>query len=234
MGPLLERLHEPRPVEHSRLRVWSARAGDVPVLAVIGGMGKTNGAHALTSVLEGHEANGVIGFGVGGAYPSAGLELGDLAVATAEHYGDEGVETPGGWISCEGIGIPLFSRGDRRYFNEFPVDRSGHDTLREELAGEDFTVGFGPFVTVSSCSGTTERGLDLGRRFGAICETMEGAAYAHVAALYSLPFFELRGISNQVEDRDVSSWRLAEAAVTAAQGAATAAACWRSTTAGRP
>jgi futalosine hydrolase len=48
---------------------------------------------------------------------------------------------------------------------------------------------------------------------------MEGAAAAHVCALYDLPFLELRGISNLVEDRDREKWRLAEAAE-AAQAAA--------------
>ena len=40
--------------------------------------------------------------------------------------------------------------------------------------------------------------------------------YAHVAALHNLPYLELRGISNLVEDRDLSRWRLNEAAVNVA------------------
>jgi futalosine hydrolase len=47
---------------------------------------------------------------------------------------------------------------------------------------------------------------------------MEGAALAHVATLYDVPFLEIRAISNAVEDRDFTRWRLREAA-DAAQGA---------------
>jgi futalosine hydrolase len=35
---------------------------------------------------------------------------------------------------------------------------------------------------------------------------MEGAAVAHVALLYDIPLLEVRGISNMVEDRDLSRW----------------------------
>jgi futalosine hydrolase len=41
---------------------------------------------------------------------------------------------------------------------------------------------------------------------------MEGAAAAHVCALHDIPFLEVRGISNLVEDRDRSKWRITEAA----------------------
>ena len=62
--------------------------------------------------------------GVGGAYPNAGLEVGDLALAEAENYGDLGVRTPQGWESSELIGIPVI-RGDVDYYNHFPLDQPG-------------------------------------------------------------------------------------------------------------
>jgi futalosine hydrolase len=45
---------------------------------------------------------------------------------------------------------------------------------------------------------------------------MEGAAYAHVAAIYDLPYIEVRGISNLVTDRELEGWRLRDAAEAAA------------------
>jgi len=36
---------------------------------------------------------------------------------------------------------------------------------------------------------------------------MEGAAAAHICALYKVPFMEIRGISNLVTDRDRGSWQ---------------------------
>jgi futalosine hydrolase len=55
---------------------------------------------------------------------------------------------------------------------------------------------------------------------------MEGAAYAHVAARYALPFLEVRGISNVVEDRDLSRWQLDAAANVVADALPTVVAAW--------
>jgi futalosine hydrolase len=202
---------------------WRGDLDGVPCLVVAGGMGKTNAAHALTAALEGGSAMGVVGFGVGGAYPGSNLAVGDTALAAAEIYGDEGVETPSGWISTEGIGIPLLEQGDTRIFNHFPLSVATVAEAASRLAESGVRVTTGPFLTVSACSGTARRGAELAGRFGAVCETMEGAAYAHIAAIYGLPFLEVRGISNLVEDRDLSRWRLGEAAEAAAAACAVAA-----------
>jgi futalosine hydrolase len=70
----------------------------------------------------------------------------------------------------------------------------------------------GPFLTLSIVTGVRALGDELHDRFGALCESMEGAAAAHVCALHDIPFLEVRGISNLVEDRDRSKWRITEAA----------------------
>jgi futalosine hydrolase len=185
-------------------------------------MGKTNAAQALTAVLEHFSIRGVIGFGVAGAYRGSGLDVGRIALASAQHYGDEGVDTPHGWMSCAGIGIPLLENADARLFNEFPVDTAGLAVAAEVLT--DSIAG--PFVTVSTCSGTTARGAELADRYGAICETMEGAAYSHVAAHYGVPYLEVRGVSNLVEDRDLTRWRLEPAAAASAEAVTAIISVW--------
>ena len=207
-----------------RKAAWSGELDGSPVLVFPAGMGKTNAAQALTALLETRSVRGVVGFGVGGAYPGSGLAPGDVALASACVYGDEGVEAPGGWISTEGIGIPLLEHGGTRIFNEIVLDPGLVERARAALQASGTTARVGPFVTESACSGTTARGEVLARRFGALCEGMEGAALAHVASLYEVPFLELRAVSNAVEDRDLSRWRLAEAAE-AAQRAVRVVAC---------
>lgn len=190
----------------------------VPVLLLAGGMGKANAAHACTALLERFAVRGVIGFGLAGAYPGSGLQVGDVALATHSIYADEGVEVPGGWLPTDALGIPLMERGELRRFNDFPLDAERVSRASDALRRAGIIAEMGPFLTVSSCSGTTARGEELARRFGALCEGMEGAATAHVCALYDVPFLELRGVSNQVEDRDTQRWRISEAAE-AAEGA---------------
>ncbi|HET8656572.1 MAG TPA: futalosine hydrolase [Longimicrobiaceae bacterium] len=191
--------------------------GTTRVVLLAAGMGKVNAAHGLTALLEARPVRAVVGFGVGGAYPGAGLDVGAVALATREIYGDEGADTPAGWISTESIGIALAEREGERLFNEFPVDPKLLSRARRALQRAGMPAVAGPFVTVSCCSGTLARGESLAHRFSAVCESMEGAAYAHVAAIYGVPFMELRGISNLVENRDLARWRLKEAAEAAAR-----------------
>ena len=44
------------------------------------------------------------------------------------------------------------------------------------------------------------------RRFHPLCETMEGAALCHTCSVFSVPFVEIRGISNPVGTYDKSQW----------------------------
>lgn len=213
--------------EVGRKMAWSGLLDGSPVLLLPAGMGKVNAAQGLTALLETRAMRGVVGFGVGGAYPGSGLTLSDVALASACIYGDEGVEAPGGWMSTEGIGIPLLERsGGERVFNEIALDPERVDRARSALRVEGIAARVGPFVTVSACSGTTVRGEALAQRFGALCEGMEGAALAHVASLYEVPFLELRAVSNAVEDRDLSRWRLAEAAEAAQRAVRAVVAGW--------
>ena len=209
-----------------RKRAWTGMLDGAPVVLLAAGMGKTNAAQGLTALLETREARGVVGFGVGGAYVESGLDVGDVALASAAIYGDEGVLAPDGWLSTEGIGIPLVERENERIFNEFRLDPPLVERARSALEAAGFRVRVGPFVTVSNCSGTAARGAELAARFGAVAEGMEGAALAHVAALYGVPFLELRAVSNLVEDRDLARWRLREAAEAAQLAVRALAAAW--------
>lgn len=209
-----------------RKPAWSGTIAGRSVILVAGGMGKTNAAQALTALLETRPAEGVIGFGVGGAYPGSGMEVGGIALATAEIYGDEGVEAPEGWLSTEAIGIPLLDGEGGACFNRIPLPAEVAGMAASALSAAGIRHASGPFVTVSACSGTRARGETLRARHAAVCESMEGAACAHVAALYEVPFVEVRGISNLVEDRDLRRWSLADAAEAAAAAVAAIVAAW--------
>ncbi len=188
------------------------------VVYMISGMGKTNAAHAATVLIEKYSPDLVVLFGVGGAYPSTGLKVGDIAVAEEEIYGDEGVLDREGFHGTEFIGIPLLKKGSKKYFNEFPLDGKlvaktlGSCWLVTHHASRVTGVKSGAFVTVSTCTGTRKRALELRKKFDAICENMEGASVAHICAIYERPMIEIRGISNVVEDRDSSKWNIKLAA----------------------
>jgi len=223
---LREALEGGHEVEIGRKVAWEGRLDGAPVILLPGGMGKVNAAQAVTALLETRRVRGVLGFGIGGAYPGSGLQVGDVALATSAVYGDEGVDAPGGWMSTEGIGIPLLEVDGVRTFNEFVLDADAVERGRAALEAAGVHVRTGPFVTLSACSGTAARGEEMARRFHALCEGMEGAAAAHVCALYRVPFLEVRAVSNAVEDRDLTRWKIRDASLAAQRAARVLAAAW--------
>lgn len=212
--------------EVGRKAAWRGALDGRPVVLLPAGMGKANAAQALTALLEAEPVRGVVGFGIAGAYAGSGLAIGGVALATHLVHGDEGVEAPGGWIGPEGIGIPLVERPGVRLWDRFPLDADRVARAEEALRRAGVAVRTGGFATVSTCSGTAERGRALEARTGALVEEMEGAALAQVCALYDVALLALRAVSNRVEDRDLSRWRIDAAAETAQRAVRVVAAAW--------
>jgi len=184
------------------------------------GVGKANAAAAAT-LLALHQPQALLVIGCGGALPGSQLQVGDLALASSEIFGDEGVMTPHGFQDLEAMHLPLLSVSSPPLYNTCPVDPDWQQRAGEKLppfaAAAGVSLVTGPFVTVSTCSGTIAGGEILARRSGGICENMEGAAAALVCARHNIPFCEVRGISNLVEDRNLERWDLVGAAGIAQQ-----------------
>jgi futalosine hydrolase len=198
--------------------LWESVSAAGRVVLAVTGMGKINAAAAAAVLCERYHPTLMVNTGCAGAYPGSGLKVGDLALASMEISADEGVLTSTGWLSYEGIGIAAVERQGIRYFNEFPLSPAAcGEALR--LAGNlGVTLASGRFITVSTCSGTAESGKELFDRFGApLCENMEGAAVAQVALRYGVEALELRGVSNLVEERDLSRWNIPLAVARAQQ-----------------
>ncbi|MEN8140546.1 MAG: futalosine hydrolase [Thermodesulfobacteriota bacterium] len=153
----------------------------------------------------------VLNFGVAGAYAAAGLPLLHPCLASSEINGDFGI--------CYGERHePLPTSLARN-----PLLTPGAIALAQcqdwlTAQGDDFSCC--PFATVNGVSASQRRGDNLAQLTGACCENMEGAAVARQCLAHGVEWLELRVISNQVEDRDLSSWRLAEAIASSAAIAA--------------
>ena len=176
-----------------------------PIILTHCGVGKANAAHSTTLLLENYEIDALVLFGIAGAYWGAGV--GDIAVARTENYGEEGVMTKEGWKPMDYTGFPLL-RDKKDFFNSFPMDEKLTRTAIMASKDIGLNVAEGHFITVSQCSGTRACGETMQKRFNGLCENMEGAAVAHICAIYDIPVIEIRGISNIIEDRDLKKWNI--------------------------
>lgn len=202
-------LSGPRSFPTGKHSAVTGRIYSVPVLIFHVGVGKTNAAHGTTLLLENFEPDLFLLIGCGGAYRKSGLIPGNLAIASEELFGDEGVITPQGWRSMKYLKLPLLQKGGEIFFNNFPMDR--RIVKKAEKILHEFHPSTGRFVTVSEVTGTQKKADEMEARFRGICENMEGAAVAQLCILYGTPFLEIRGISNVVKQRNKREWNLSAA-----------------------
>ena len=169
------------------------------VTVIAGGVGSAQVAAATARALAldpGYDA--VLSVGIGGAFPGK-AELGGLLLARRVVAADLGADSPDGFLSVDELGF-------------------GSSTLDAgRVPGLDAVVG--TILTVNTGTGTDERAAELTARHPqAVGEAMEGYGVAASAALFDLPFAEVRAVSNFIGKRDRDAWELglAFAALTAA------------------
>lgn len=209
---LVEAFHAQRHPVSLPWDIFVAEEASTKIIFCISGIGTSNASAATAIVAHLFTPDLLVTTGCAGAYPGCDLVIGDLSLATSEIFADEGVVIPEGWRSLEEIAIPLLERNGSRYFNEIPLSQQANRAALQLAKRLNVTLTAGRFLTVATCSGTIARGQELKIRFAGICENMEGAAVALVAARFGIECMELRGISNFVENRNIARWNISLAA----------------------
>ncbi len=204
--------------------IWGKKAA-----FICSGIGAANAARAVAILAERKKPEALILFGIGGAYPSSGLQKGALAAAELEIYADCGLRTgtkayidkraagPGKQEApkqgFEALGFPLLEivKGKKKFFDSFPLDgrllaKAKKATDQKNMPG----LATGTFLTVCATGRSVRKAGRLGERYGAIVENMEGAAAAQTALFFGIPLLEIRGISN-ITGEHPSRWLKEEA-----------------------
>ena len=83
--------------------------------------------------------------------------------------------------------------------------------LRQKLdmTQEEFAHALG--ITVSTVHGNEASIARVTERFNPDVESMEGAAFMYACLVHGVPFAQVRAVSNIVERRNRSAWKLTEA-----------------------
>jgi futalosine hydrolase len=175
-------------------------------ITVVSGIGAVNAALATQAGILEHHPSMILSVGIGGAYPSSGLQPSDAAVSSQIIYAGLGAMDGEDFLDLEQLGFPLLERNGTKIFNILPVSELSRDFA--EAAG----IAHGSFLTLETVTGSFETASRLEAQVpGALVEGMEGAGVAHVALKHNIPCLEVRGISNMVGPRDRSKWKIPEA-----------------------
>jgi futalosine hydrolase len=186
---------------------------DVVVHAVgVGPAAAAAGTARLLTLAEaaGAPYRGVLSVGIAGGFD--GVPVGATVLATRSIAADLGAESPTGFLTIDELGFGS---------NTHTADADLLAFLRAALPN----AVLGDILTVTTVTGSAASAAGLIARWPtAKAETMEGYGAACAAAGATVPFAELRTVSNPVGPRDRNAWRIGEAlqALTAAATALTA------------
>jgi len=141
----------------------------------------------------------IIQCGIAGSYKKD-LLLGTTVVVYAESLGDTGSEDHDQVLDLFDLGF-----SDK---NELPFING---LLLNEEAKKYTALSSVKSITVNLAAGSSDTILQRIEKYDPDIETMEGACLHYVCLREKIPFMQFRGISNMVEPRDRSKWKIKEA-----------------------
>jgi futalosine hydrolase len=171
--------------------------GQVDMLA--SGVGVPATVFSLTRLLTNQKYDLVIQVGLAGSFRSD-LPPGEVVLLSSDVFADLGLEEKGQFI-------PLFQTSlvDAGAVNKVSgVMENLHAYL------PIFSLRKVKGITVNKVTDDNGQNEFFQTLYDAEVETMEGAALHWVCLQFNIPFLQLRGVSNQVGDRDKANWKIEE------------------------
>ena len=172
----------------------SARAeDDINILTT--GVGMVATAARTARALAETRYDLALNFGVCGSF-DRGLELGRVVHVVLDRISELGAEDDDVFLTIDELALP----NEAVFINSAPP---ASDALRRlpQVSG----------ITVNTVHGSERSIAAVVRRFAPQVESMEGAAFMHACLISSVPFAQVRAVSNIVEKRNRKAWNLGEA-----------------------
>lgn len=165
------------------------------------GVGMLASAVSLTRLVSEEKPDLIIQAGIAGCFDS-NMPLGKVVVVKEEILGDVGVEEDGKWKDLFDLKL---EKSNYHPFEKRKLPNpwlSTYNLLKlPELTG----------ITVNQISTQPSRIEQLKKKYGAVVESMEGAALHFICREANIPFIQIRAISNYIGERNKAHWKMKEA-----------------------
>jgi len=166
---------------------------------LITGVGIPATVFHLTQKLSGKKYDLVLQAGLAGTFNDH-LNLAEVVIVKEDAFADLGIEENGNFKT-------LFETGFIKK-NDFPFKDEWLVNPLPLLTENNLFVAKG--ITVNKIGDDPVQNKIIKRKFLPDVESMEGAAFHYVCLQQKINFLQLRGISNDVGQRDKSKWKLKE------------------------
>lgn len=187
---------ELEPVRHF---VSQQRIGN-KVQFLVTGVGVVAATYALTKFVCSHRPTLMLQGGVAGCFDEK-IALGTTVVVQNDSIADLGVFHNKKFASLFELGL---ADADTFPWKNGKLYNVQAHTLQTGLPLADS-------ITVNEITTNHERIIHYKNSVGAVIESMEGAALHFVGLMESVPFLQIRSVSNYIGERDKSKWLLQKA-----------------------
>ena len=174
--------------------------GSLDIDLLIGGIGVMSTAWTLTKWLSvNSKPDLVINAGIAGSYLEK-YPVGSVVMPVSDCFADAGVEDGDKFINLFEAGLT-----DK---DEFPF-KNGY-IIAENRYSERMKTIMNPVtaITVNTATGSEVTRRRLSEKYNPGIETMEGAAFFYICTKENIPLICVRSVSNIVEQRDKSRWKI--------------------------
>jgi len=171
------------------------------IVIKVTGIGAVATVFHLTRELEKDKPDWILQLGLAGSY-HAELAPGSVVVVERERLADLGAEDRDRFVDIFSLGLESP--------DVFPFEQGWlvNPYLKKF---RNLTIPAVQGITVQTVSGSAATIARRAALYQPQIETMEGAAFHYVCLHMQVPFLQLRAISNYVEPRDKSKWKITEA-----------------------
>jgi futalosine hydrolase len=178
--------------------IQTIQDNDLPVAVLITGVGMLATAFSISEYIFQYKPSLILQAGIAGSLRSVTTST---VVVASEYIADLGVKEGQRFKSVFEMGLANA--------NAFPFKNgklvNPHTELLEGTGLQQVSS-----ITVNEISTDPDRIEHYKTVSGAEIESMEGAALHYCALMTKTPFLQLRAISNDIGERDISKWKMEE------------------------
>ena len=181
-------------------RYWQGVINGKKATLLHTGIGMVNTAFHLGKFLHNNTPELAVNLGIAGSFHTH-FQLGEVVEIVDDTFPELGVDIPEDFLDLEDMGFPLIKDQHPPVFNSI-INPHPSSLDLPQVSG----------ITVNTVHGNPPGIETIRQRWNPDVESMEGAAFFHAMTISRIPYFAFRGISNYVELRDKSRWKIGLAA----------------------
>ena len=186
-------------VENSGIIFYIAELGDLSIVIVQSGIGKTQASMATTLLYMHFKVDAIYNTGTAGGLAEA-VSVGDVVIADNLSYFDVDV-------TAFGYSLGQVPKQPECYTSSLNLLHSAKSQAQELSSSCDYTAHFGQIISGDSFISDMKRKNKICENFSdAIALDMESAAIAQVCTHLKIPFLIIRSISDKASDSANSSF----------------------------